>query len=64
MELFKAHQQWATRPADERFQTLEELYKVTRGYADNSSAACRTCNRARCRAYQDRKRQSESQRAD
>lgn len=26
MELMQAHHQWATRPADERFQTLDELH--------------------------------------
>lgn len=26
MELMQAHEQWATRPADERFQTLDELH--------------------------------------
>ena len=29
MELFKASNQWATRPDDERFATLEEALKVT-----------------------------------
>lgn len=33
MELFKAHKQWATRPDDERFQTLEELHKAVKDYA-------------------------------
>lgn len=33
MELFQAHQQWATRPEDERFQTLKALYDATKGYA-------------------------------
>lgn len=36
MELFKAHQQWATRPADETFKSLEELYKATKEYADQA----------------------------
>lgn len=34
MELFKAHQQWATRPEDERFDSLQALYDATKGYAD------------------------------
>jgi len=36
MELFKAHRQWAERPADERFATLQELYNVTKDYADKA----------------------------
>lgn len=34
MELFHASQQWATRPADQRFNSFDELYQVTRKYAD------------------------------
>lgn len=37
MELFKAHQQWATRPADERFASLRELYEATHAYAKTST---------------------------
>lgn len=33
MELFKAHRQWATRPADERFPDLQSLYDATANYA-------------------------------
>jgi Domain of unknown function (DUF932) len=33
MELFKAHQQWANRPADERFDSLEALHAETLRYA-------------------------------
>ena len=36
MELFKANRQWATRPADERFPTLQALYDVTRAYAQEA----------------------------
>jgi len=32
MELFKAHNQWSTRPADERFASVQELYTATRAY--------------------------------
>jgi len=32
MELFKASRQWATRPADERFESLQELYNQTNAY--------------------------------
>jgi hypothetical protein len=32
MELFKAHQQWATRPDDERFQTLDEMAEACVAY--------------------------------
>ena len=34
MQLFQAHQQWATRPADERFWDLAEMEAVTRQYAE------------------------------
>lgn len=40
MELFHANQQWATRPADQRFTSLRGLYDATRAYA--SSAVERT----------------------
>ena len=33
MELFHANRQWATRPDDERFPTLQALLDVTRNYA-------------------------------
>jgi hypothetical protein len=33
MELFKAYQQWANRPADERFASLEALHAETLRYA-------------------------------
>lgn len=33
MELYKAHRQWATRPADETFNTFGDLYKATKAYA-------------------------------
>lgn len=36
MELFHAANQWAKRPADENFDTLEEMYTVTRRYADSA----------------------------
>src|ERR1700733_1254474 len=31
--LFAANRQWATRPADERFWTLEDAHAFTAGYA-------------------------------
>jgi hypothetical protein len=33
MELFHAHQQWATRPDDERFPSVQALYDATVNYA-------------------------------
>jgi len=33
MELYQANQQWSTRPADEKFRTLEEMYAATKAYA-------------------------------
>lgn len=34
MEIFKAANQWATRPADERFSSLPEMYRACKRYAD------------------------------
>lgn len=36
MELFHAHNQWANRPEDERFTSLEEMYTACKGYADTA----------------------------
>ena len=36
MELFKAHQQWSTRPDDERFDSLEGLHAACLGYAKDA----------------------------
>lgn len=36
MELFHANAQWSTRPADERFTTLESMYAATRAYAEQA----------------------------
>ena len=36
MELFKASNQWATRPADERFWNLEEMTQKCLEYAQDS----------------------------
>ena len=33
MDLFKASEQWANRPVDERFWTVEEMYRATKEYA-------------------------------
>jgi hypothetical protein len=33
MELFSAHKQWSTRPDDQRFTSLQQLYDATRAYA-------------------------------
>jgi len=34
MELFHAANQWATRPDDENFDSLEDMYAATKAYAD------------------------------
>jgi len=34
MELFQASKQWAERPADEKFQSLDVMHAVTKSYAD------------------------------
>ena len=36
MELFKASNQWASRPADERFWTIQEMVDATRALRDKS----------------------------
>lgn len=36
MELFKAHKQWSTRPADERFSSLQALYDATKHYSESA----------------------------
>jgi len=36
MELFHANKQWATRPDDERFSSLQALYDACKGYADTA----------------------------
>lgn len=40
MQLYSASNQWATRPADERFQTLEDMHAATLAYAQ--AAATKT----------------------
>lgn len=42
MELHKASNQWSTRPADERFSTLEALRNATAAYRDNAIQAPHT----------------------
>lgn len=39
MDLFKANNQWSTRPADERFGSIPEMYAACRHYADNARVA-------------------------
>lgn len=39
MEIFKASQQWSTRPPDERFADLQSLYDATKAYADTAKTA-------------------------
>lgn len=34
MELYAANRQWATRPADEKFNTLDAMHAATKSYAD------------------------------
>jgi Domain of unknown function (DUF932) len=41
MELFKASHQWSTRPADERFETLQALLKATKEYAETAQVVNR-----------------------
>jgi hypothetical protein len=39
MELFKASRQWAERPADERFSSVQELHEVCAGYRAQARTA-------------------------
>lgn len=39
MQLFHAHNQWATRPADENFLSLESMYEATLNYARSAVEA-------------------------
>jgi len=36
MELFQAHNQWASRPTDQQFESVQALYDAARHYAANS----------------------------
>lgn len=36
MELYRASNQWANRPADERFATLQDMYVACKGYYEQS----------------------------
>jgi hypothetical protein len=36
MNLFTANRQWATRPDDEKFKTVEELYNATKAYYETA----------------------------
>lgn len=36
MELFHASHQWATRPEDQKFNSLQEVYNVTKAYAEQA----------------------------
>lgn len=51
MELFKAHHQWSTRPADQRFNSLQDLYDQTVAYA--ASAGQKTVSVATLRTEAD-----------
>ena len=50
MEIFKANQQWAKRPADERFPSLKALYDATKAYADSAVEADVAFNSLRAEA--------------
>lgn len=39
MELFHASKQWAERPEDERFETLESMHQACKSYADAAKTA-------------------------
>lgn len=39
MQIMKASQQWSTRPADERFWTVQELYDATKAHRESAATA-------------------------
>lgn len=41
MEILAAHHQWATRPADQRFTSLEAMHEATKRYAAQAEEATR-----------------------
>lgn len=48
LNLYAANDQWANRPADERFWTMEEMLNACRGYADNARTASVKLDDIRC----------------
>ena len=50
MELFKASNQWATRPDDERFSSLEDLHAAVSGYRASARVAVVPFNSLRTEA--------------
>lgn len=47
--LFAASKQWATRPADERFETLTDMHTACRGWRDSAATASVRMNTLECR---------------
>lgn len=37
MEILKANRQWSTRPADQRYRNLDDLYAATKAFADGAT---------------------------
>lgn len=50
MELFAASNQWANRPDDERYSSLEELYGAVKGYRDSARETSVPLNELRTEA--------------
>ena len=50
MELMKAHRQWATRPEDERYPNLQQLYEATKKSAEESAEALSPLSKLRVEA--------------
>ncbi|HVJ66688.1 MAG TPA: DUF932 domain-containing protein [Caulifigura sp.] len=48
LNLYAAHDQWANRPADERFWTLEEMLGACKGYAEHARTASVKLDGVRC----------------
>lgn len=50
MELFKATRQWAVRPSDQRFETLQALFDATKEYSIQAREAYTTWAKMRVEA--------------
>src|SRR4051812_29631851 len=50
MELFTANSQWSNRPADERFETLQDMYVQTRKYYESARETERPVSELRVEA--------------
>lgn len=55
MNLYDANSQWSTRPDDERFNNLQEMYNACRAYAENARTSVTPMNSLTVAATEDNK---------